>query len=229
MATPATGIDARVPVAAPPPAPIPGFVPLVPLAPAPIPPFGIAPFGIAPFGTPQFGLPPAPVPAFGMPLGAPPSPIPMMGLPPAPIAPPFGAPQFGIAPFGMPLGVPPAPVPGVIPPVLPVSAVASVLLPQIALKDVASRLGDAALKGRVIAGLNEAITRSIQDLAGGTLLPWSGVGAPTGVYPVVASLALLAHTLPEGAMRAELLDLAGQLLQKGLAPTGEGPTGGGQP
>jgi hypothetical protein len=207
-----------------------------------VPPTPYAAVGLSPTPVSQFGMPPlgvlqGPVAPFGMPLGVPPAPIHGygMGMAPSPItqfgAAPFGAPQVGISPYGTPLGTPPAPIPGVVPqtsvpgmlaPPAPLSPTASFLLGQIALKEAASRLGDEALKARVIAGADEAITRTIEDVAGVTLQPWARAGALTWVYPVVAELALLAHRYPEGAVRTQLLNVAGQLLSKGFLANGEG-------
>jgi hypothetical protein len=122
--------------------------------------------------------------------------------------------------------MPLAPIPGTISHQSLSAAAVSFLLTQIALKEAAYRLGDEALKARVIAGADEAITRTIEDLGGVTLPPWSRAAALTWVYPTVADLALVAHAYPEGPVRAQLLDLAGQLLSKGLVSDGEGHDGG---
>jgi hypothetical protein len=96
------------------------------------------------------------------------------------------------------------------------------LLSQLGLREAVSRIGDEALKRRVTDSVNEAIDRTIEGLSGLTLHPWFGPGAQFMIYPIAAQLALIAHRYPDGAVRNALLDIAGQTLQKSLAPTGEG-------
>jgi hypothetical protein len=115
-----------------------------------------------------------------------------------------------------------------IPPPYPLTPAAAFLLSQIGLKEAAAHVGDEALKAKVIAGANEAIARATDDLAGVTLHPWFKAGALAWSYPVVADLALLASKYREGAVRTELLNVAGQLLAKGLGPSAEELAGGGR-
>jgi hypothetical protein len=115
-----------------------------------------------------------------------------------------------------------------IPPPYPLTPAAAFLLSQIGLKEAAAHVGDEALKAKVIAGANEAIARATDDLAGVTLHPWFKAGALAWSYPVVADLALLASKYREGAVRTELLNVAGQLLAKGLGPAAEDLAGGGR-
>jgi hypothetical protein len=178
------------------------------------------PQGISPFGVPQ-GISPFGVPQGISPFGVPLAPIPGVVPPPAPI------PSVGMPPGTSPFGVPSAPIPGAIHPLHPSSAATAFLLGQIALREAATRLGDEALKGRVITDANQAIARAIDDLAGVTLHPWFKAVALSWVYPTVTDLAVLAYTVAEGALRTELLNVAGELLRKGLTPSGEGTGRGG--
>jgi len=149
----------------------------------------------------------------------------MMGM-----APHIPYPAFGINPAYMTgmfpptayptMGVPPVPIPGLTPPPTPLSAPVSFLLAQISLREAASRLGDEAVKERIIANVNEAINRYVDDLAGVTLHPWfrGGPGALPWIYPIVSELALIAHTFTEGSVRQEVLNIASHILQKSITP-----------
>ena len=192
---------------------------------------------------PPLGFPPAPAPY----LGVPPAPAPYLGFPPAPVpylgVPPLGVPPLCISPLGihpaLGLGFPPAPAPYLgVPPLgldmqttpwpiaglghHAISPVTIMLLQQLGLREAASRIGDAALKQCVTDNVNEAINRTIESVTGMTLHPWFGPGAQVTIYPIAAQLALIADRYPEGAMRDALLNIAGQILQKSLAPIGEG-------
>lgn len=122
------------------------------------------------------------------------------------------------------LGTPAASLPIVGPGGYAVSPITSTLLTQLGLREAVSRIGDEGLKERVINGVNEAIDRSIEGVTGMTLHPWFGPGAQFMIYPIVSELALIAHSYPEGTVRNELLNIAGQILNKSIAPTSE--TGG---
>jgi hypothetical protein len=216
------------------PVPIPGLMPL------PFPQF-MAPQAPAPYlGVPPVGFPPAPVPYLGVPplgihpalgLGFPPAPAPYLGVPPLG----FGVPPLGISPLGVPqaqapyLGVPPLgfdmqttpwPIAGLGGHAL--SPVTITLLQQLGLREAVSKIGDEALKRRVTDSVNEAIDRTIEGLSGMTLHPWFGPGAQSTIYPIAAQLALIAHRYPEGTVRDALLTIAGQIVQKSIAPTSEG-------
>ena len=102
------------------------------------------------------------------------------------------------------------------------SPVTVMVLQQLGLREAVSRIGDAALKQRVTDNVNDAIDRTIESVTGMTLHPWFGPGAQVMIYPIAAQLALIADRYPEGAMKDALLNIAGQILQKSLAPTGEG-------
>jgi len=231
-----------------------GIVP--PLAPIPtlgMWPSSIAPLGVSPFGV-QLGVPPAPIQTFGAPFGVPPVQAPW-AMNPAPFGMPLGgmplggmplsvgsAPIHGLGIHGLgvasapipgvaPIGVPPAPIPGVAPlgvGPIPLSPATGFLLSQIALKEAVSHAGDEAVKARVIAGADEAIARTIDDLAGVTLNPWLKTAALAWSYPVATELALLANKFREGVVHAELLNVAGQLLTKGLTNIGEDLAGVGR-
>jgi 5'-3' exoribonuclease 2 len=183
-------------------------------------PLGGMPLGGMPLGgMPLGGMPFGGMPFGGMPFGLGSAPIHALGVPPAPIP--------GIAP----IGVPTAPIPGVAPLGVgqtPTSPATGFLLSQIALKDAVSRVGDEAVKARVIAGANEVLTRTIDDLAGVTLHPWLRSAALAWSYPVATELALLAYKYREGVVREELLNVAGQLLAKGLTYSGEDLAGVGR-
>lgn len=176
-----------------------------------------------PIANPLFGLHPAHL--MGM---LPQASYPAFGVNPAYLAgviPPVAYPTAGIAPTAIPtMGVPPVSIPGMTPSPIPVSAPVSFLLAQISLREAAARLSDEGVKERVIANVNEAITRYIDDLAGVTLHPWfrGGPGALPWVYPIVSELALIAHTFTEGNLRQEVLNIASQILHKSITPmTGE--------
>jgi len=130
---------------------------------------------------------------------------------------PWWGAQHALAP-GM--GMPPVPLP--IPGVSPISPITAMLLSQLGLREAASRIGDEGLKGRIITSVNEALDRTIEGLSGMTLQPWFGPGALAMIYPIVSELALLAHRYQEGALRNDLLTLAGQILNKSIVPTAEG-------
>lgn len=241
-ATPTQIIDGVMQTPAPAPAPIPGLMPLpigpvgvpptqVPflgVPPLPIPPLGVHPayalgYGVSPLSTPQMGIPPVPF----LPFGAQVPSTPFLGAPSLPFS-PFGAqqalaPTMGIHPaytlsFGM--QTTPWSIAGHGGHAL--SPVAAMLLSQLGLREAASRIGDEALKQRVITGVNEALDHTIEGLAGMGLHPWFGPGAQSMIYPVAAELALIAQRYPDGDVRNALLTIAGQILQKSLAPAGEG-------
>ena len=152
--------------------------------------------------------------------------MPQLGVPQ------IGMPQLGVPQIGMPqLGYPQAQALGLDMQGTPwpsaglgghaISPVVTMLLSQLGLREAVSRIGDEALKQRVTNGVNEAIDRTIEGLTGMTLHPWFGPGAQFMIYPVAAQLALIAHRYQDGAVRNALLDIAGQILQKSIAPTGE--------
>jgi hypothetical protein len=99
--------------------------------------------------------------------------------------------------------------------------VISLLLSQLGLREAVARIGDASLKQRVTDSVNETIDRTIDGLSGMTLQPWFGPGAQFTIYPIASQLALIAQRYPEGAVRDAMITIAGQILQKGIAPTGE--------
>jgi hypothetical protein len=102
-----------------------------------------------------------------------------------------------------------------------ISPVVTLLLSQLGLREAISRIGDEALKRRVTENVNEAIDRTIEGVSGMTLHPWFGPGAQFMIYPIAAQLALVAQRYPDSAVRDGLLTIAGQILQKSIAPTGE--------
>jgi hypothetical protein len=117
----------------------------------------------------------------------------------------------------------PLPIPGAG--VAPVSPITAMLLSQLGLREAAARIGDEGLKERITTGVNEALDRTIEGLAGMTLQPWVGPGAQAMIYPIVSELALLAHRYPEGALRNDLLTIAGQIMHKSILPMAEGAGG----
>jgi len=200
-ATPTPVIDGvmQTPAPAPTPVPIPGLMPL-------------------PFQ--QFMAPQAPVPYPGVsPLGFPQAPAPYLGVPPLgfPQAP---APYLGVPPLGLGMQTTPWPIAGLGHHAI--SPVTIMLLQQLGLREAVSRIGDAALKQRVTENVNDAIDRTIESVSGMTLHPWFGPGAQFMIYPIAAQLALIADRYPESAIKDALLNIAGQILQKSIAPTGEG-------
>jgi hypothetical protein len=100
--------------------------------------------------------------------------------------------------------------------------VTTMLLSQLGLREAISRIGDEALKQRITSSVNEAIDRTIEGVSGMTFQPWFGPGAQFMIYPIAAQLALIAQRYPDGAVRDGLLNIAGQILQKSISPTGEG-------
>jgi hypothetical protein len=119
-------------------------------------------------------------------------------------------------------------MPGVMQQHAALSGPVSFLLAQISLKEAANKLGDNTIKERINTSVNEAINRYIDDLAGVTLHPWLKTvpGAAAWVYPIVSELVLISHRYPEARLRDEILNVAGQILQKSLSPTaGEGEGG----
>jgi hypothetical protein len=185
--------------------------------------------GLMPLPFPQLMAPPVPVPYLGMPLGFPQAPVSYLGMPPVgfPQAP---TPYLGMPPVA-PLGFHPAQALGLDMqtsqwPIAglgghAVSPVVTILLSQIGLREAISRIGDETLKRRVTENINEAIDRTIEGVSGMTLNPWFGPGAQSMVYPIAAQLAMIAERYPGGAVQDALLNIAGQILQKNLAPTGE--------
>ena len=211
----------------------PAPVPYLGVPPAPTPYLGIPPMG---FGVSPQGFGPAPAPYLGVPpQGFGPAPVPYLGVPPAPTPylgiPPMGfgvspqgfgpapAPYLGVPPQGFDMQTTPWPIAGIGHHAI--SPVTITLLQQLGLREAVSRIGDAALKQRVTDNVNEAIDRTIESVSGMTLHPWFGPGAQVMIYPIAAQLALIAGRYPEGAMKDALLNIAGQILQKNLAPTGE--------
>jgi hypothetical protein len=174
--------------------------------------------------SPQFMAPPAPVPYFGVPpLGFAPVPIPYLGVPPVGF-PSMTAPYLGMSPLGIQqaqaLGLDLQMTSGIGGHHV-VSPVTSMLVTQLGLREAVSRVGDEALKQRVTDTINEAIDRTIEGVSGMALHPWYGPGAQLLIYPIASQLALIADRYPEGTLRDALLTIAGQIVQKGLAPTGE--------
>jgi hypothetical protein len=190
---------------------------------APSPYLGVPPLMVSPVPTPYLASAPQPI----APLGAPFTSTPFLGVPPmgAPFTPtPFlGAPPT-TAPY---LGVPPVPMSATPWPVpehggFAGSPVVATLLAQLGLREAAARIGDEALKQRVIDGINDTLDRTIAGVAGMSLQPWFGPGAQYQIYPVVAELGLIAHRYPEGPVRTALLTIAGQILHKSLTSTEDG-------
>lgn len=183
----------------------------------PFAPMGIHPaqalgFGVSPLTTPLMGIPPVPAPFLSMPpLGVPSVPAPFLGVPPLGVHP---AQALG---FGMQTAH--WPITGLGGHAI--SPVAATLLSQLGLREAVSRIGDDALKQRVITGINEALDRTIEGVSGMGLHPWFGPGAQFMIYPIAAELALLAQRYQEGEVRNALLTIAGQILNKSIAPTGE--------
>jgi hypothetical protein len=189
--------------------------------------------GIQPL-TSMFGIQPTQVPGFGLPGGQiglqEPLLAALMGTMPAPIpgtipaAIPAPAPWLHAA-LAQHLGMQYPHLLGMqqLPGLTHQAAIAApvaFLLSQISLKEAASKMSDDAMKERLIANINETTNRYIDDIAGVTLHPWfkAGPGAAPWVYPIVSELALIAHRFPEGTIRNEVLHLAGQVLQKSMAP-----------
>lgn len=178
---------------------------------------------ISPIPTSPFGMYPTQM-MNPMPSAA----YPVFGMHPAYTAgmgSPFPYQMPGISQTSFPtMAVPPGTVPGMTSLPIPLSAPASFILAQISIKEAASRLADEGTKERIIASINEATNRFVDDLAGVTLHPWfrGGPGALPWVYPIVSELSLIAHTFPEGNLRQEVLNTASQLLQRSMTPmTGE--------
>jgi hypothetical protein len=90
------------------------------------------------------------------------------------------------------------------------------------LREAVSRIGDEGLRQRVTDGVNEALDRTIEGIAGIGFNPWIGPGAQGQIYPLAAELSLVANRYPEGPMRTALLTIAGQIVQNSLNPTGDG-------
>jgi hypothetical protein len=148
-------------------------------------------------------------------------PSPYLGVPPLGFqqAPYLGVPQLGINPaqtLGLDMHMATHGIGGHA-----VSPVTSMLLTQLGLREAVSRISDETLKQRVTDSINEAIDRTIEGVSGMTLHPWFGPGAQFMIYPIAAQLALVADRYPEGTLRDALLNIAGQIVQKGVAPTGE--------
>ncbi len=220
--------------------------PYLGVPPTAMPYLGVPQFQAPYLGVPPTPVPFLGVPQFQAPyLGVPPLPFPQMGIHPAQAAylsvPQFQAPYLGVPQFQAPyLGVPPLPLPqmGIHPAqalgfgtqMTPwaitghagpaISPVAAMLLSQLGLKEAVSRISDNALKERIINGVNEAIERSVEGFAGMAFHPWMGPGAQLMTYPIATELALIAHRYQDGAVRNELLNIAGQILQKSTAHTG---------
>jgi hypothetical protein len=215
--TPVIDSIMRTPTPAPTPVPIPGLIPL-PFQQLMAPPIPSPYLGVPPLGYPQ-----VPAPFLGVPpLGIPPAPAPFLGVPPVP-APFLGVPPLGIHPAAAALGfdmqTAPWHVAGLGGHVI--SPVTAMLVSQLGLREAVSKIGDEALKRRVNDNVNDAIDRTIEGVAGMTLHPWFGPGAQSMIYPIAAQLALIADRYPEGALRDALLNIAGQIVQKSIAPAGE--------
>jgi hypothetical protein len=219
MAQPAPAPYLGVPPVGFPPAPAPYLgVPPVGINPAAAPFLGMPPMG---FGVPWLGIPPAPVPYLGVqPLGFPQTPAPYLGVQPLGF-PQTPAPYLGVQPLGIDMQMTPWPVGG-LGGQHAISPVTAMLVSQLGLREAVSRIGDAALKQRVTDNINEAIDRTIESVSGMTLHPWFGTGEQFMTYPIAAQLALIAARYPEGALKDALLTIAGQIVQKSIAPTGEG-------
>ena len=178
----------------------------------PVYPFGMQqpiayPFGVQPTVASTAGIQPLPIHQMGMQ-----QPLPVQAW----------AGQHALTP-GM--AVPPVPLPIPGQGGAPVSPITAILLSQLGLREAASRIGDEGLKGRIITGVNEALDRTIEGLSAMTLQPWFGPGAQSMIYPIVSELALLAQRYQDGALRNDLLTLAGQILHKSIIPTAEGAGG----
>lgn len=161
----------------------------------------LAPFGIQPTMTPGWGISPL-----------------LAGIQQQMLIPWWWAAQHALAPG---IDISAAPLPITRPAGYAISPITSTLLTQLGLREAVSRIGDQALKERVMNGVNEAIDRCIESVSGMTLHPWFGPGAQFMIYPIAAEMALIAHTYPEGPVRHELLNIAGQILNKSIAPAAE--------
>ena len=205
---------------------------------APTPYMGMAPqgygqvptpfMGVSPLSFPQFMAPQIPTPYMGMaPQGYGQAPTPYMGVSPLSYR-QVPTPYMGVPPqvfpqvqaLGLDMQMATSPVAGLGGHA--VSPVITMLVSQLGLREAVSRIGDEALKQRVTNSVNEAIDRTIEGVSGMTLHPWFGPGAQVMIYPIAAQLALIAQRYPDGAVRDGLLSIAGQILQKSIAPTGEG-------
>ena len=118
----------------------------------------------------------------------------------------------GIARLGLPgLGLEPNPSPWV-------SAVSS-LIAVISLREVASKMPDGQVKIGLSKRVDSAISSFIDDC--GTKHPgWPWPGPPPWAYPIASELAVAANTITEGNVRNEVLQVAGQIIERASGSSG---------
>jgi hypothetical protein len=103
------------------------------------------------------------------------------------------------------LGLEPSPSPWV-------SAVSS-LIAVISLREVASKMPDGQVKFELSKRVDGAILRFIDDC--GTKPPgWPFPGPPPGPYSIALELAVAANAITEGSVRNEVLQVAGQIIER---------------
>jgi hypothetical protein len=109
------------------------------------------------------------------------------------------------------LGLEPNPFPWV-------SAVSS-LIAVISLREVASKMPDGQVKIELSKRVDSAISSFIDDC--GTKHPgWPYPGPPPWVYPIASELSVAANVITDGNIRNEVLQVAGQIIERASGSIG---------
>ena len=91
------------------------------------------------------------------------------------------------------------------------------LVSVLSLKDVIERIPDGHMQQNFSQRIDATIADILDDWCGTKPRPWPPrpwPGPPPWVFSIVTSLTLVANTLQEGRLRNDILDVAGQVVQK---------------
>jgi hypothetical protein len=102
---------------------------------------------------------------------------------------------------------------------MPWQSAVSSLIAVISLREVASKMPDGQVKIELSKRVDGAISSFIDDC--GTKHPgWPYPGPPPFVYPIASELAVAANSITDGNVRNEVLQLAGQVIERASGSIG---------
>jgi hypothetical protein len=116
------------------------------------------------------------------------------------------------------LGSNPDPVPWIATTPDPVPWAVAFLVSAVSIKETASAMTNKEAAGQVVATADASITQFLDDYCGTPPrnIPWPYPGPPPWVSVIASQLTAVANTLQQGHLQTALLQLAGQVLDKGL-------------
>jgi hypothetical protein len=115
---------------------------------------------------------------------------------------------FGSRPGPVPWAWGPVPDPW-LPPV-------SYLISVLSLKEVVGRIPNEQTQQEFSTRIDAAVIDIIDDWCPTRPRPWPWPGPPPWIIPIVSELAFTAHQLQEGRLKEDILQVAGQVIQKSL-------------